>query len=84
MIPLYKKYADTKAIAYINTCFTQWGGIEILDIEHGIDDVAIACFNFGKGRQDVRRHKIYTSRSGRTYIRKQGQRYYLDEAMKVQ
>ena len=81
--PLYKKYADTKAVGYINTAFTQWGGIEILDIEYGIEDYVIACFNFGNGRYDFRRHKIYTSTSGRQYFRKQGVRYYFDEVMKA-
>ena len=81
--PLYKRYANTKAVGYINTCFTQWGGIEILDIEYGSEDYAIACFNFGNGRYDFRRHKIYTAPSGRMYIRKQGVRYYFDEALRA-
>lgn len=78
--PLYKKYENTKAIGYINTCFTQWGGIEILDLN---DDYALACFNFGTGRQQIRWHKIYITVAGRPFIRKQGTRYYLDEAMRV-
>ena len=82
-IPLYKKYADTKAVGYINTCFTQWGGIEILDIEYGIEDYVIACVNFGKGRYDFRRHKIYTTPSGRRYFRKQGVKYCFDEIIRT-
>ena len=78
--PLYKKYAETKPIATI--CLSNWGGIEILAIEYGIADYIIACFNFGTGRQQIRRHKVCTAPSGRLYIRKQGTRYYLDEMMR--
>lgn len=79
MMPLYKKYADTKAIAVLPMC--NFGGIEILDVDYG--GIFIACFNFGTGRQQIRRHKIYYSPSGRDYIRKQGKRYYLDTMLRV-
>ena len=78
---LYKKYADTPAIGVLP--MSNFGGIEILDIIHGWDDIAIACFNFGTGRQQIRRHKICYTSSGRSYIRKQGVRYYFDEIMRV-
>ena len=77
MSALYKRYESSKAIATFPLC--NFGGIEILDIEPGIEDKLIACFNFGTGRQQIRRHKICCSMSGRDYIRKQGKRYYLDE-----
>jgi len=79
MMPLYKKYADTEPIGTL--CLGNWGGLEILDIEYGIDDYAIACFNWGTGRQQIRRHKIMYTPSGRSYIRKQGTRYYFDQMM---
>lgn len=75
-MPLYKKYADTMPIMVLG--LSNWGGLEILDIEHGIDDYAIACFNWGTGRQQIRRHKIMHTPSGRAYIRKQDTRYYFD------
>lgn len=78
---LYKQYAETKAIGVMP--MNNFGGIEILDIIHGIDDYAVACFNFGTGRQQIRRHKICCSESGRTYIKKQGTRYYFDQIMRV-
>lgn len=77
MMPLYKKYADTEPIGVITLC--NWGGLEILDIEYGIDDYVIACFNWGTGRQQIRRHKIMETPSGRLYIRKQGIRYYFGQ-----
>lgn len=79
--PLYKQYADTKAVGVYPLC--NWGGLEILAVEYGIDDYVVACFNFGTGRQKIRRHKICYSTSGRDYIRKEGVRYYLDNIMRV-
>lgn len=80
-IPLYKKYAETRACGVFPlNCF---GGVEILDIQCGIEDYAVACFNFGTGRYKIRRHKIQTSESGRAFIRKEGERYYFDQIMKV-
>lgn len=81
-MPLYKKYENTKPIAVFGMC--NFGGLEILDIEYGIVDYVIACFNFGTGRQKIRRHKVCTAPSGREYIRKEGTRYYFDEMMEVQ
>lgn len=78
---LYKKYADTPAVGY--HAMSNYGGLEILDIINGWDDIAVACFNFGTGRQQIRRHKICYTMSGRPYIRKQGTRYYFDEIMRV-
>lgn len=78
---LYKKYANTEAIGVMP--LSNWGGIEILDILNGIEDYAVACFNWGTSQQKIRRHKISTSPSGRMYIRKEGVRYYLDSFLKV-
>ena len=80
-IPLYKRYAETRACGVYPMC--NFGGLEILDIENGIDDYAVACFNFGTGRQKIRRYKIQVSESGRAFIRKEGVRYYFDQIMKV-
>ena len=78
---LYKEYAAAPAIGYFT--MSNFGDIELLDIEYGIEDKVIACFNFGTGRQQIRRHKICSLESGRQYIRKQGVRYYLDQFMRA-
>ena len=75
---LYKKYADTPAIGGL--CLCNWGGIEILDITNGINDYVVACYNYGRGRQKIRKHKIEYASSGRNFFRKDGRRYYFDEA----
>ena len=80
-LPLYKKYENTKPIGTF--CLCNFGGLEILDIEYGIDDYIIACFNFGTGRQQIRRHKIQITPSGRMFIRKQNVRYYMDEILRI-
>ena len=80
--PLYKKYADTKAVGYYG--MSNYGGLEILDIEYGIDDYVVACFNWGTGRQKIARYKIQYSTSGRTFIRKQGYRFYMDQIMRTE
>lgn len=76
---LKTKYAETVAVAVFPEC--NWGGLEILDVEYGINDTVIACYNFGSGRTSIRRHRIYDTASGRSYIRKGNRRYYLDDMM---
>ena len=77
--PLYKRYANKQACG---VCYMgQYGGLELLDIdacesEYG---VAVACFNFGTGRQKIRRYKIQLSESGRAFIRKEGIRFYFSD-----
>ena len=78
---LYERYSETPAIGYY--CMGNFGGLEILDIEYGINDKLITCFNFGTGRQMIRRNTIYTTSNGRQYIRKARDRYYIDEMMSV-
>lgn len=75
---LYKEYENTKALGVITLC--NFGGLEILD--QNCEEV-VACFNFGTGRQQIRRHKITYTANGRAYIRKAGHRYYLDRFMGV-
>ena len=57
--------------------------LEVLDIEHGTEDKLVTCFNWSTGKQMIRRNTVYTTPGGRRYIRKAGDRYYLDEMMKT-
>jgi len=77
--PLYKRYANKQACG---VCYMgQYGGLELLDIDacEGDYGVAVACFNFGTGRQKIRRYKIQLSESGRPFIRKEGIRFYFSD-----
>lgn len=78
---LTERYAKAATIGYYS--IGNFGGLEILDIEYGIEDKLVTCFNWGTGRQMIRRNTIYTTPSGRQYIRKAGDRYYLDEIMRA-
>lgn len=81
---LYKLYEQYKNVTPIGTyTISNWDGLEILDIQYGIEDYVIASFNFSGVRQMIRRHKICYTTAGRAYIRKQGIRFYLDEIMRI-
>lgn len=56
-----EKYRDVKPIGVYG--MNNWGGVEVLGIEHGIEDYVIARFNFGGEPQNPHRCKIrYGSR----------------------
>ena len=78
---LHEQYNETPAIGYY--CLGNFGGLEVLDIEHGTEDKLVTCFNWSTGKQMIRRNTVYTTPGGRRYIRKAGDRYYLDEMMKT-
>ena len=80
--PLYKKYENKKPIAVYT--MSNFGGIAILDIIYDIDDMVIACFDFGTGYQKIRHYKIREQKNGRPYIRKNGIYCYLDECIRVE
>lgn len=68
------------AIAYKSD--SAFGGIEILDIEYGINDKVVWRMNHGKPGK-IHRSIIYnTVRSGRAYFKVNGRREYLDEYMR--
>lgn len=74
-----------KAIAYKAT--SAFSGIEILDIEYGINDKVIWC-NTVDGKQGKKHSSIiyWTSYSGgnrsRAYFKVNGRREYLDDYMR--
>lgn len=78
--PIYKKYANARAIGILPLC--NFGGLEILETEYNCGPI-LACFNFGEGRTDFHFHNVHYSESGRAYIRKCGRRYFLDLVMRV-
>lgn len=54
-------------------------GLAVLDIEYGIDDVAVIQYYTEKPK----RAKIKYDKDDRAYITFARQRYYLDECMRV-
>ena len=58
-----------------------FGGLAILDILS--DGSVIAAWSYGEGYENIRRHQVYHTFTGRAYIRKAGRRYYLDQIMRT-
>ena len=78
---LAEKYAETKPVAVF--CESNWGGLMILDIIHGIEDYVITCYDFGNGRNHYGKHKIESTAKGKPFFRKLGNRYYIDDCMSI-
>lgn len=51
-----EKYKDSKPIAVHS--ISNFGGVEIMDIEYGIEDYAIWRYNFGEPEKRLHRSKI--------------------------
>lgn len=74
-----EKYKDKKPIGVM--CLSNWGGIEVLDIEYDSDDYVVWRFNYGEPQKCHRSKLRYgvssaSFRAGRMTIR-------LDEVMRV-
>lgn len=58
-----------------------FGGLAILDIIN--DETAVAAWSYGEEYENIRRHQIFYTYTGRAYIRKAGRRFYLDQILRV-
>ena len=75
-----QKYRDAKPVAVYSFGLC---GIEILDIEYGINDAVI--YRFCSGSEEVEkphRARIYYSNNDRNYFLYNGRRIHLDECMR--
>ena len=61
-----------------------WGGLEILAIEHGIEDYVVYREHFGENESEAHRVKIRTSTSNRSYFIYNSTRIYLDQCFRVE
>jgi len=77
-ITLKQQYANAAPVGVYTLC--NYGGLVILSLE---GDQATAAFDFGNGYENIRRHTVYYTYTGRAYIRKGGRRYYFDQIMRV-
>ena len=62
---------------------TNWGGVELLGVQCGIDDKVEIAINNGTTRKQRGPYKIYTTTTGRMYFVMNGVRYYLSEFQRV-
>lgn len=78
---LKERYVTSRPLAvYADSAFS---GIVLLAVEYGVDDIVVAAAEYEGRRSNIRRHKIYQTPSGRSYIRKYDRRYYLDNFMRM-
>lgn len=77
--PLYKQYEAARPVGVYAMC--NFGGLAILDIID--EETAVCAWDFGTGYQKIRRHRIYTTYTGRAYVRKGGSRFYFDQIMRM-
>lgn len=73
--------SDIKVIG--TYCMSNWGGIEILDIEYGIDDRIVYRYNFGQPENKIHKARVYYSAGDRSYFNTKHGRIYLGECMRV-
>lgn len=71
---------SNRYIAVFNN--TAFSGIGIIDIKFGIDDYCIVEV-FDPNGVKRSKNKIYMDCMGRNYIKKNGNKYYLDEFLKT-
>ena len=60
-----------------------FGGLAIMEIEHGIEDYLYVCDNYGDGYKNITKNKIRYNARGNAYFMRYGKRYYLDQFMRV-
>ena len=72
---------DYKPVGVLTLC--NFGGLAIMEIEHGIDDYVIVCDNYENGYKNITRNKINYNAKGNPYFIRNGRRWYLSEFMRV-
>lgn len=80
MTPLYKQYENAAPVGVYTIC--NLGGLAILNISPD-GESAVCAWHFGEKYENVRRHKINYTFTGRAYIRKGGRRYYFDQIIRM-
>ena len=72
---------DAKVIAVCTMC--NFGGIEILNVEYGIDDRIVYRYNFGQPENKMHKARIYYGAGDMPYFNTKFGRIYLDECIRV-
>lgn len=75
-----KVYEGKRPIAVY--CLSNWGGIEIIDIIHSVDDYVVYRFNFGEP-QELRTAKIRYGVNHSSFRTSAGYSIRLDECERV-
>lgn len=72
-------YLEKEYVGY----YSGYSGIEIKDIQYGIEDYIIFVAGAWCSKKSVHRSKVYYAPSGRDYFRYNGNRIYLDECLRA-
>lgn len=59
-----------------------FGGLAVMEIEHGIDDYVYVAANYGDGYTRCTRNKIRYNKKGEAYFIRNGHTFYLKEFMR--
>lgn len=59
-----------------------FGGLSVMEIEHGIDDYVYVATNYGDGYTRCTRNKIRYNKKGESYFIRNGHTFYLKEFMR--
>lgn len=73
-----KAIMDKEYFAY----YSGFGGIELKEIEFGIEDYITFVAGAWCGKQSAHKSKVYYTPNGRDYIKFNGYRIYLDECLR--
>lgn len=63
-------------------CLNNFGGLAIMEIEHGIDDYVVVTDNYGNGYENITRNKIRYNAKGNPYFVRNNRRWYLNQFMR--
>ncbi len=76
---LSDKYADTEPMAVFP--LNNFGGLEILYFD---GEIIVSSFNFSDvGRYGIRKSRVHADENGKSFFRRYGVKYYLEDFMKV-
>lgn len=59
-----------------------FGGLAVMEIEHGIDDYVYVTDNYGDGYKNITRNKVRYNKKGKSYFIRNGHTFYLKEFMR--
>lgn len=77
---LKEKYKNAAPLGVYT--LNNFGGLVILDVDLCGEQVT-AAYHYGEKYEQIRRHNVNYTYTGRAYIRKSGRRYYLDQIIRT-
>ena len=73
-----ERYLRMRTIGY----WSEYGGIELKDIEYGINDYAVVVSGAFSANRRCHKVMIHTNKNGRQFIMINGRRYYFDNCLR--